>query len=165
MKKIVVTIFSLALFLVANAAFADLKIGVIDLNKILASSSKVSDAKAQLKKQFEPKAKEINDAQKKLKSDIDNYSKNSPTMKSDDSKALQQKIMDEQKKLQEMEGNFQNDVTTAQNKAMDDIMKHVEDVVNKVAAKEKYDFVLTKMSAAYSDPKFDITDEVIKEMK
>lgn len=165
MKKIAVLIAAAALFAFTNSAMADTKIGIIDLSKILAESSQVNDAKAQLKKQFDGRGQEIATAQKALKTDIEAYNKNSPTMKADASKAAQQKIMDEQKKLQEMEASFQNDVTAAQNKAMEKIMNDIQDVVKKVATEEKFDLVLTKMSAAYNNPSLEITDKVIKAMK
>lgn len=165
MKKIALTIASVALFLVANSALAEMKIAVVDLSKALADAPQVAEAKAQLKKQFDPRQDEIVAAQKKLRTELDDYNKNSPTMKADAAKAAQQKIVDDQKKLQDLETNFQNDVSNVQNQKMQVILKHVEELVNNLAAKGKYDLVLTKMSAAYSNPKLDITDDLIKELK
>lgn len=165
MKKIAVIVASLALFLVANSAFAELKVGVIDLNKVLAGSPQVADAKAQLKKQFDARGQEISNLQTTLKADVEDFNKNGPTMKADASKAAQQKIMEKQKKLQELETSFQADVSKAQNTAMEGIIKHVEELINKVATDGKYDLVITKMSAAYYNPKLDVTDAVVKLLK
>lgn len=165
MKKLVLATGSAILLFMAGNVFADTKIAVIDISKIIAESPQVAAAKAQLKKQFDPREQEIVDAQKTLRADVDNYSKNSPTMKSDEAKTAQQKIMDEQKKLQDMESKFQNDLSTEQNSVMQKIMKKVESITTKIAEDKKYDLVVTKMSAAYSNPKLDITSDVIDEMK
>lgn len=166
MKKLVLTIASLTLCLIMHSAFAaDMKIGVIDVNKILADSSQVTDAKNKLKSQFEPREQAIKDAQKKLRSDIEDYNKNSPTMKAAASKTAQQNIMEEQKKLQDLEASFQTDFTTAQNQAMDAILKSIQDAAAKVAASEHYDLIITKMSAAYSSSAMDITGKVSSAMK
>jgi outer membrane protein len=160
MKKIALMVASVALFLFAHSAFADLKIAVVDVSKILADSKEVAEAKAQLKKQFDPRQDEITAAQKKLRSEIDDYTKNSPTMKADAAKSTQNKIMDDQKKLQDLETSFQNDLSKEQNQKMQDILNHIETVIKKVAADKGYDLVVTRMSTAYVNPKLDVTAEV-----
>lgn len=154
-----------ALLVFATGAFADIKIGVLDLNKVLLESPQIADVKAQLKKQFDPREQEIVDLQKKMRADIGDYQKNSPTMKQDAKKAAEQKIMSQQQKLQDLQTKFQNDLTTAQNQAMQNVIKSLEAIVSKVAADQKLNLVLTKTSAAYSDPSFDVTDAVVKEIK
>jgi outer membrane protein len=165
MKKVLMSLSMGILFLVGTSAFADVKIGVLDISKVLMDAPQLNVAKDQLKKQFQPRDQSIVDAQKKLKADIDGYTKNSPTMKAADQKAAQQKIMDEQKSLQDLQVKFQNDVNDAQNKAMQDIMKKVEGIVAKIAADQKYDMVVYKNGVIFSNPKSDITDFVAAEMK
>jgi outer membrane protein len=164
MKKVFILASALALTL-ASAAFADTKIAVLDLNKVLASSPQVTDMQAQLKKQFDPRGQELVKMQKGIQSEIDQYNKNSPKMKSDELKKSQDKIIAEQKKLQEQQNTFQSDLVKAQNQSMQTILKKVEDIVNKIAADQKFDLVVTKVSTAYNDPKLEITDQVIAEIK
>ena len=141
------------------------KIGVIDLNKILMDSPQVNKAKDRLKKKFEKEEKKITKAQKKFQSTIEKFNKNGPTMKAEDKKKEEKKIIDEQTKLQKMQAKFQQDVGEAQNKAMKDILKKVEDVVNKTSKKKNLDIVITKASLAYNKPELEITEEVIKQLK
>lgn len=164
MKKLLLAVAAGAL-LVSGSVFADVKIAVVDLGKVLADSPQVSTAKSELKKKFDPREKAIVDAQKKLQADVKKYEKENVTMKEADIKKAQQKLMDQQKKLQDMQTSFQKDLMEAQNKSMQTILKQVEEVLNKLAAAEKYDLILTKMSAAYSNPKFDVTDQVLSQMK
>ena len=67
--------------------------------------------------------------------------------------------------MQEMQAKFQKDATTAQNDTMNNILKKVEDVINKIAADQKFDLVIAKTSVPYSKKELDITDEVIKQVK
>jgi outer membrane protein len=146
-------------------AFAELKVAVVDLNKVLSESPQVSAAKNDLKKQFDPREKAIVEAQKKLQSDVKKYEKDNITMKEADLKKAQQKIMESQKKLQELQASFQKDLVDAQNKSMQSILKKVEEVIAKISRADHFDLVLTKMSVAYNNPSFDITAKVATEMK
>ncbi|OGT07824.1 MAG: hypothetical protein A2X78_02120 [Gammaproteobacteria bacterium GWE2_37_16] len=164
MKKVSLLI-AAGLLLAANAAFADTKIGVLDLNKVLSNDPQVTLLQDQLKKQFEPRNQEIVTAQKNLQNDIDKYNKDSGKIKGNDVKKNQDNIIAEQKKLRDMQASFQHDLTDAQNKSMQTILKRVETVVNKIAADQKYDLVVTKVSTVYNDPKLEITDKVVTELK
>ena len=165
MKKLFIAFASSALFLLSGLAFADTKIGVLDISKVISNAPQLEAAKTQLKNKFDPREKEITNAQSKLRAEVDDFKKNSPTMKETDSKAAQQKILDEQKKLQDMQVSFQNDLNAAQSSAMQDILKNIESVVNKIATDKKFDLVVAKAGVAYSNPSLDITDDVVKAIK
>lgn len=164
MKKILLLAVFAGVF-AANSVFAEQKIGVVDLNKVILASPQLEASKAQMKAKFDPRQQEIIAAQKKLVSEHDSYIKNGPTMKKEDAKALEEKMMAQQKDLQEKVMRFQNDVNTAQTDAMQAILTGIEKVVTKVADEQKFDLVLSKMAAPYSAPALDITDQVIGEIK
>lgn len=165
MKKMVVFTVAALFALLANVSFADTKIGIVDLNKVLINAPQVAKAKKQLQEQFTPRQKAIADAQKKLQEDVKQYEKNNVTMKEVALKEAQKNIMEAQKKWQEMQTSFQKDVMEAQNKSMETILKQVEEIVSDIAKKQQFDLILTKMSTAYSNPKFDITDQVLAALK
>lgn len=165
MKRFLLTISTIALFVFGAAAFADMKIGVLDLNKVMMESPQVEAAKTKLKAKFDAREKEIIAAQKAFQSDIEKFNKESPTMKADAQKAAQQKIVDQQKKLQEAQAKFQNDLNIAQSEALKEIVKKIESIVNKMAVDKKFDLIVAKASTAYNKPELEITSEVISQMK
>ena len=141
---------------------SETKIGVVNANKVFLESSQVVAARADFKKKFEGREKEVNEAQKDLQKAFEAFNKNSPTMKPEEKKAEEQKIIDQQKKLQEMQINLQNDVNEAQEKVFKEFQKKFEEVVSKIAASKGLDLVLIKVAVAYNRPGLDITDEVLK---
>lgn len=166
MRKLVIATAVASLLMVAGSGFAEeMKIGVLDLNKVLLDSPQVAKAKAKLKKQFEPKEQKMLAQQKALQEDIKKYEKDSITMKSADLKVAQQKIMDEQKKLQDAQEGFQRDMLKAQNEAMQTVLTKVEKMVQSIAEADKLELVVTKAAVAYNNPKFDITAKVSKALK
>ncbi len=164
MKKMLLAATTACCLLLGTAAFAELKIGVINVNEIFLKSPQIATAKAKFKKDFDVKEKALNEAQKNFQKAIEDFSKNSPTMKEDAKKAEQQKIVDQQKKLQEMQAKFQNEANAAQEDALKDFSKKMETAVAKVAKDKSLDLVVAKASLAYSKAELEITSDVLKVM-
>lgn len=165
MKKLLLVLTSAALLAVSSFAFADLNIGVLDMQKVMKNSPQVKVMQAQLKKQFGSKEKQLTKMQKQLQSDAQNYQKNSAVMKDSDKQALQQKIAQEQQDFQKQQTDFRNKVIAAQNQAMQKVIKQIEAVVDGVAGDQKLNLIVTKSSVVYSDADMDVTDQVIKKLK
>lgn len=166
MKKIVLLVLSIGLLLGFSIARADnLKVGVLDVQKVMQNSPQVSAMQAKLKKQFAPQEKKITTAQKQLKADFGKYNRNKAVMKDADKKTLQKKILAEQSSLRDLQVKFQQQLIAAQRESMQSILKDIEDAVNDVAKDQKLDLVLTKASVAYNNPDLDVTDKVIKKLK
>jgi outer membrane protein len=165
MKKFLITMSAVALFALGTQAFADMKIGVLDLNKVMMDSPQLEVAKKTLKGKFDVREKEILAAQKTFQSDIEKFSKDSPTMDEKKKTAEQQRIVGQQKDLQEKQAKFQKDLNDAQNEAMKGIVKNIEGIVNDLATSKKFDLIIAKAGTAYNKPELEVTDEVIKQMK
>ncbi len=164
MKKLLVLIGAF-LMLVCSLASADFKIGVVDADKVVSNSPQLAKAKETMNKNVNAKEKEMADAQKNLKSMIDIYSKNSPTMKEADKKAEQAKIMAQQQKMQDMGTKFQQELEGINKKFNTDINNKLQDSIKKVAEDKKLDLVVTKVAAPYNKKELDITEDVAQQMK
>lgn len=165
MKKFLIAMLTVVLFVFGSTAFADLKFGVLDLNKVMMDSPQLAAAKAKLKSDFDKREKDILSAQQVFQKAVEDFNKNGPTMKADAQKNAQQGIVKQQKDLQEKQAKFQNDLNAAQGVAMKDIVKKIEGIVNGIAADKKFDLILAKAGTAFNKPELEITDEVIKQMK
>ena len=161
MKKLI-CILSL---LFVSSVWADNKVGVVDIQKVLATAPQVAAAKTKLQNQFDPQSKEIATLQKQLQGDIEKYTKDSAVMKEKEKKDLQDKVTAEQKKLRDLEVGFQQNLVNAQNQSMQDILKQIQDTVEGIAKKQKYDLVLVKGAVLYNNSDFDITEPVITALK
>jgi outer membrane protein len=166
MKKMLLAMSAVFCLLLGSSVFAaDLKIGVINVNKVFTDSPQVAAANDDFKKKFEGRQKELEEANKNFQKAVETFSKNSPTMKADEQKKEQQKIIDQQKKMQEMQTKFQADANNAQKDAMEGFVKNLEDASGKVAKEKGLDLVVMKTSLAYYKSEFEVTDDVIKQMK
>ena len=164
MKKTVLLVSALA-FVFSASILAETKVGVLDLNKVLSKSPQVAAMQAKLKKQFDPRGKALVSMQKSIRADVEKYNKDSHKMKGNALKAAQEKIVSEQKNMQEKQASFQHDLMAAQSKAMKSVLNKVQKVVKKIAADQKINLIVTKSSTAYNDPNLDITDQVASVLK
>lgn len=166
MKKIFSAVLAVALsFCFANVALAETKIGVIDLQKVMQKSSQVAAINAQLEKDFKPRQEKLVGMQKDLQAEMDKLNREGAVMSPSDRTKLQNKVAGDRANFQKMADSFQQELSTAQNQAMQKFMQKVVDAIKAVSANGKYDMVLLKAAVPYMDPKFDVTDEVIKQIK
>jgi outer membrane protein len=167
MKKILLFISALAMLVSLNIASAanNLKIGVVDVQKMMKQIPQVTAMQKQLQNKFGPQTKKITAMQKQLRADLAKFNKNRSVMKDKDVQAMQKKIISEQDKLRALQVDFQQKAMAAQRKAMQSILDDVEVAVKKVANAQNLNLVLTKASIAYNDDDMDITDKVVKELK
>lgn len=169
MKKlaslVVVSLFALVFNQAALAADAGMQIGVIDLQKIMQKSSQVAAINAQLEKEFKPRQQKLIGAQKNLQAEMDKLNKDAAVLSNADRIKLQDKVAADRADFQKMADSFQQDLTAAQNQAMQKFMQKVITAVNSVAASQKYDMILLKAAVPYLNPKYDTTDAVISQIK
>jgi len=138
--------------------------GVVDVNGLLASIPQVKAIQDNIKNQFDVRSKEVIDLQKSFLDNIKTYRQTSGSMDKEALKKEQQKLVDENKKLEEMQVNFQRDLVTAQNEALRPILKQIDDIVHKIAKEQNFDMIIAKTSTLYYKSQFEITDQVIAEM-
>lgn len=166
MKKILLFISALAMIAsISIASAANLKVGVLDVQKVMQQIPQVTAMQKKLKKQFSPQTKKITTTQNQLRADLTKFNKNRLVMKDSDKKALKKKIIKGQDDLRNLQINFQQQLMAAQRKAMQSILNDVEGAVNSIAKSENLDLVLTKASIAYNDDNMDITNQVVKKLK
>jgi outer membrane protein len=165
MKKLVLFAGALLIFGFSSLVLAETKMVVLDINKVIASLPYLKDVQADLKKKFDPRGQELINMQNVFRSNLDKYRQNNVDLKGEALKKEQQKIIDENKKVQAVRTSLQQDLVTAQNQALTPILQQIKVVVDKIAQTQKIDLVITRNSAAYFNPQIDITDQVISEMK
>ena|SRR3990167_8680011 len=167
MKKLLLILISSVFALTALGATttaSSFKIGVMNLQEVIQQSPQLNTIKADLKKQFDSKEKEIVGSQKTLQDDIDNLHKNSSVMKTAERNALQDKIAKEQQQLQSMQMAFQQQYIAARDKALSSLFEHIKTIVDGIAKKQGFNLILTNEPVAYADDNLNITDEVVKAM-
>jgi outer membrane protein len=145
---------------VFSAYAEDFRIGLVNAERVLRESnlSKQADAKMQL--EFSKREKDINDLGSSLKSAIEKFEREAPTL-SESARLVRQKQLGEQdREFQRKRREYQEEITARRNEEMQSIIDRANKVIKQIGESEKYDAILQE--AVYINPKHDITDKVLK---
>jgi outer membrane protein len=161
MKKIITFLFFILFTL--NSIALELKIGIVDVNKILKEAPQTISANKKLEKEFSARTEKLKAKIKTLESDGKKYQKESLTMSDDQrdkaEKSLQQRRID----IQRNERELREDMDLRRREEIGDLQEKINLTIDKIAAEEKYDLILYN-GIAFASSKVDITDQIIKSL-
>ena len=147
-------------------AFADgAKIGVVDLQKIMQTAPQMKGIQEKLEKAFKPRRDKLIAMEESLKVDMETFKKDSTVMSAAKKKDMEKKIVGMQQQFERDGQQYQQELSTAHNEAMEDFYSKIRTAIAKIAEKEKYDVVLQKDAAPFSADKLDVTAQVMKEIQ
>ena len=159
MKKMI-TILSL---LIMAPTFA-VKMGKVDVQKVLVTIKESGKVRDKLKKEFEKKQNEIRKEEETLVKERKNFEKQALVMndaaKAKKGQALQQKFMVLQKKMQKYQGEMQQ----LEQKYKQPILRKIRTIVEKISKSKNLDFTYESGTTPllYAKGVLDITPDVIK---
>lgn len=164
MKKAIVSTF-LMMGLVAGVAWADLKVGVIDLRQVLQKTPRMEAINKQLTDEFKPREEQIKSLQDKLQKNVEKLERDQAVLSEKEREKLQDKIMADRRELQRRSVAFQEEAAVAQNKAMQELINDIQKIVNQIAKDKGLDLVFQSDGIPYYKSELDITDSVIEKLK
>lgn len=159
MKKILK---ALILFLITFSLNAEeLKIGIVDVNKILKDAPQTLSANKKLEKEFSARTEKLKAKIGSLQADEKKFQKESLTMSDDQrdkaEKSLQQRRID----IQRNERELREDMDLRRREEIGDLQEKINITIDKIAADEKYDLILYN-GIAFASKKVDITEQIIQ---
>jgi outer membrane protein len=152
----------LALSASLGAAQERIRIGFVDIQRVIGESQAGKRAKdrfqAQIKKAEADVIKERQDLER-LRADLD---KKGPLLKDEERRNMEADFQKRSVNLQRTMGDYQQDLRQKENEMMAEILKELEGVVNDLGKAEKFTVILERSQILYSDQGTDITTKVIE---
>lgn len=155
---------ALTLLMMSLSSFAEVTVGLVDIQKIITSIKEGQGVQKQLEKAFNDKKAVLKKDEEKIKKAQEDYKKQSMVL-AEAARAnkereiqelmakLQNKTMEYQREIQKMEQDMKKPILDKLRPIIDDISKE-----NKVAMT----FELSAAPIVYAESKKDLSDEVIK---
>jgi len=147
---------------VANAQTA-LKIGVINVSRLLEQSPQADSVTKKLQDEFAPRQRDIQAAQTRLQQQQDRFQKDAPVMGEEERLNLERQIRDGQRDLQRTQNEYLEDLNVRRNEEVGKLQRDVLLKVQDYASAQKFDLVLG--DAIYVSKALDITDQVLAVLK
>jgi len=139
-----------------------IKIGFIDIQRVISESQPGKRAKerfqAQVKKAEADVVKERQDLER-LRADME---KKGPLMKDEERRNLESDYQRRSVNLQRAMSDYQQELQQKNNEMMSDILKELEQIVTEVGKADKFTLILERSQILYSDQGIDITNKVIE---
>ena len=138
----------------------DFRVGFVNTDRIFREANTAKAAQAKLEQEFSKREKDLNDLGNSLKLASDKFEREAPTLSENQRAQRQKQLIDQDRDFQRKRREFQEDLNARKNEELQQVLDRANRVVKQVAEAEKYDVVLQE--AVYINPKYDITDKVIK---
>ena len=149
-RLLVVSLFSFAV----NVNSAELKIGYVQVDKILQEAPQTAESGKKLEKEFAPRSQELERMQKQIKDIETSIDKDALTMSEADRKNKERDASNLKIDFQRKQRELREDVN---------LQDRINKAVTAVSEAEAYDLVVYG-GVAYANKKIDITDKVLKSL-
>lgn len=142
-----------------GVAAQDLRIGFVNLERILRDSNSAKAAQTKLEQEFSRREKEVQGLAAQLKSASEKFEREAPTLPEGQRTTRQRQLVEQDRDFQRKQREFQEDLNMRKNEELQSVLERANRVIRQVAEAEKFDLVIQE--AVYINPKHDITDKVL----
>ncbi len=153
----------LSLLLAAGLARAEMKIGFVDMQKAIQSTSAGKKAKSELETEFNKKKKELEKKEADLKKMSEDLERKKSVLSEEVLGKKQAEFQEEMLKYRDVVGKSQLDIQKKERDLTAPILEKMKKVIEKLAKEKGYSAVLeNSQMVLFSSPDMDLTDEVVK---
>jgi len=167
MSRYLITGGVIVLLMFSGVAFAQsgkIKIGYVDMQRVLNEVEDGAKAKDKLKREFNEKQAQLDKKQEELKKKKEDYDKQSLVLKEDARRQKQQELQQDFIELQQLYAKLQRELSENELGLTKDIFDKAQAIIAEIAQKDGFTLVLDKAEGRilYAQPSMDITNEVIR---
>lgn len=143
----------------------DIKIGVVNTEKILRESLPAIQAQKKIDQEFVPRDEDIKKMAVQAKTLQDKLEKDSIAMEETERRNLERNLANLSREYQRAQRQMREDLNVRQNEEYSVILERTNRAISKIAETEKYDLILQLQDSVYRSQRIDITDKVIKALE
>ena len=148
----------------AAPARAEVKIGVVDMQRALNECNAGKKAKDEVRRKFEKAQNELKTQRENLDRMRESYDKKALVLKEDERRSLEKDLEARSLDFKRKYEDYQRDLKRTDAELTSGIVEQLYGIVGAYAKERGFTVVLETSSGAlvYADPAIDVTDEVIK---
>ncbi len=163
-RSLAIVVAGLSLLLSAQAFAAELKVGVVNMGKLLKEAPQAQAASKSLSDEFEPRKRQLMNQQQKLDALQGKLDKDGAVMSESERQDTQRQIQDLQRDFTRSQKEFMEDVNVRRNKALDDLQRVLLKEVQDFATENHYDLILGE-GIFYASKTVDVTDQILARLQ
>ncbi len=150
-----------ALLAAAPLAHAqELKVGVVNSDRILRDSQPARAAMQKLEAEFSKRDKELQEMGARLKTSAERFEKDGPVMSESDRVRRQRELAEMDREFQRKQREFREDFNQRRNEELQGLLERTNRIIRQIAEQEKFDLIVQE--AVYFNPRIDMTERVLR---
>ncbi|MEW4982445.1 MAG: OmpH family outer membrane protein [Cycloclasticus sp.] len=149
----------LTVVLLGTAQAADIKVGFVNVARILEKAPQAEEAKVALEKEFSPRNKRLLASQKEIKKLDEKLARDAKLMSEAEARRLQRDVLEKKRALKRDQEEFREDFNLRRNEELAKLQRLVFEAIKGLSEAEKYDLVLHD-GVVYTSSAVDITNKV-----
>ena len=148
----------------AQAALAEVKVAVIDVQAAILGSEYAKERIAELKKEYAPDQKEIKDLGVEIQKLQVKIEQDAAVMSESEKKNIAKKIEGMAVDYQFLAQKLQKAQSTSQQELMAELSPKLQQAIETIIEQGTYTVILERKSAIYVSPEYDITRKVTEQL-
>jgi outer membrane protein len=159
-RGIPVLLLGLCGLLTAQQASAEIKVGVVNFQKLLEDAPQTKTAMSALENEFAPRRRELLTMQNELKARDEKLQREGAVMAEADRAKAEKSLRDEQREFSRKAGEFQDDASTRRNEELGKVQRYLVTEIQAYASTQGFDLVLGE-GVFYAKSQLDVTANVL----
>ena len=160
-KSLILVSFALTTSLSANIGAAELKIGYVQVDKILQDAPQTAESGKKLEREFSPRSLDLDKMQKQIRDIEAALDKEGVTLSETERRNKERDASNLKIEFQRKQRELREDINLRKNEELSNLQDRINKAVQTVSETDGYDLVVYS-GVAYASRKIDITDKVLK---
>ena len=154
-------LFAALLALTSGLSAAELKIGYVQVDKILQEAPQTAESGKKLEREFGPRSQDLDKMQKQIRDIEASLDKEGVTLSETDRRGKERDASNLKIEFQRKQRELREDINLRKNEELASLQDRINKAVQTVSETDGYDLVVYG-GVAYASKKIDITDKVLK---
>jgi outer membrane protein len=146
------------------AVQAETKIGYLNAAALLQNSPQARSVQERLRKNFEPRSKELTAQAEKLQEAGEEFQKNALLLSEDQRKKKERDLLSQQRGFKNAKEEFEEDFKIRQNEELGSLREKLMEAVDKFGKSNNYDLIVTD-GVVFASTGVDVTEQVLEVLK
>ena len=167
MRKFNTYIVSVVLFTLfsvgSGSAFAEVKIGFVDVEKLSESAPQIRSAQMKMDAEFGSREKEIIALQREIENLEAALARDGAVMSDSERSNKERAILSKRREGKRIQDEFRDDINIRRNEILRKVNEEIGRAIEEYAKQNRFDLILAQ-GVMYSSDKVDITDSILKKL-
>ncbi len=153
-----------SLFWLQTVSANDLKVGVVDIARVLEESPQAAAARDNLQKEFSPREKKLIEKQKKIRDKEEQLARDGAIMSKSERDRVEREIISLKREFQRDQDEFRDDLNFKRNEILEGLQRKLIGSIRNYAKAKGFDLLLAE-GVVYTSDTLNVTEDVLSAIK